>query len=83
VSARLITNRQTSVTNEFMRESRSCNSPCANQTYGGNALPCNSVDVGMSISLMNCKLTDFSALSLKLLLLVYLFITKWYEWRGK
>jgi len=59
-----------------MRESRSCNSSCTNEIQGSNVLPCKFVDVGISISLMNYKLTGFSALSLKLLLFVHLFITK-------
>jgi len=37
----------------------------------------------ISISLMNCKLTDFSAQTLKLLLFVHLFITKSCKWRGE
>ena len=40
-----------------------------------NVLPCKFVDVGISISLMNHKLTYFSVLSLKLLLLMHLYIT--------
>jgi len=46
-------------------------------------LPCKFVDVGISIFLMNCKLTDFSALGWKLLLFKHLLITKSYKWRGK
>jgi len=34
------------------------------------------VDMGISISFMNCKLTDFSVLSLKLLLFTHLIIIK-------
>jgi len=33
-------------------------------------------DVGISISFMNCKLTDFSVLNLKLLLFTHLIIIK-------
>ena len=36
-------------------------------------MPFKFVDVGIFISLMNCKLTDFSALSLKLLLYIQYF----------
>jgi len=39
-------------------------------------LPCKFVDVGISISFMNCKLTDLSVLSLKLLLFTHLIIIK-------
>jgi len=42
-------------------------------------LSCKFVNLGISISLMNCKLTDFSALSLKLLLFMHLSITKSYS----
>jgi len=33
-------------------------------------MPFNFVDVGISISLMNCKLTDYSTMSLKMLLFI-------------
>ena len=42
-------------------------------------MPCKFVDVGIYISLMNCTLTDYSALSLKLLLFIHLFIAKSYR----
>jgi len=35
--------------------------------------------MGISISLMNYKQTDFSALSLKLLLFMHIYITKSYK----
>jgi len=42
-------------------------------------LPCKFVDVDISISLMIHKLTDFSALSSKLLLFMHVYITKSYK----
>jgi len=45
---------------------------------GGNVLPCNFVDV-VSPSRWRIALTDLSALSLKWLLFIHLFITKSYN----
>jgi len=64
-----------------MRECRFCNSSYTNLIQGDTVLPCKFVDVGSSILLMNCKLTDFSVLSLKLLLVVHIFITKGHKLR--
>ena len=49
----------------------------------GNVLLRTFVDEGVSISLMNRKLTDFSSLSLKLPLFGHLFFTKSYKPQGK
>jgi len=51
-------------------------------SQGGNALPFNFVNVGIAITLMNRKLTDFSAWVWNCYCL-YTFITKSLKPRGK
>ena len=59
-----------------MCESRSCNSHVQIKFKAANVVPREFVDEGISISLMNCKLTEFSDLSSKLLFFAHLVITK-------
>jgi len=81
VSACLIANCQISLTNQFVISIYLCAFSillCTNEMQGGNVLPCKFVDV-VSPSRWRIALTDLSALSLKWLLFIHLFITKSYN----